>query len=133
MKPVRESVDNWLKLAEYDLAAAEAMLRSDRMLYVVFCCQQAVEKAFKALIARRLDEHPPRTHDLLLLARETNTDAAERFADLLTYLNQSALVVRYPLDLDEAVKSFPRASVEPLVPKVKEVIEWARSSLASAT
>ncbi len=41
-------VDNWLLLAEYDLATAQAMLQAKRLLYVGFMCQQAVEKILKA-------------------------------------------------------------------------------------
>ena len=37
-------VDNWLSLAEYDLATADAMLQTGRLLYVGFMCQQAIEK-----------------------------------------------------------------------------------------
>jgi len=37
----------WLDIAEYDLDTAEAMFLSGRWLYVVFMCQQAIEKLCK--------------------------------------------------------------------------------------
>ena len=40
----KQKYDYWEDIAEYDLVTAEAMLFSGRYLYVVFMCQQAVEK-----------------------------------------------------------------------------------------
>jgi hypothetical protein len=58
----------WAEQARYDLDTARAMLDAGRYLYVVFCCQQAVEKILKALIAQRSKELPPRIHQLVRLA-----------------------------------------------------------------
>ncbi|MBI4560024.1 MAG: HEPN domain-containing protein, partial [Candidatus Hydrogenedentes bacterium] len=58
----------WAEQAQYDLETARAMLASHRYHYVLFCCQQAIEKALKALIAEQTREMPPRIHNLLKLA-----------------------------------------------------------------
>lgn len=50
---------DWLEQGTYDLETARAMLASGRYLYVLFCCQQAVEKTLKALIVHRTGEFPP--------------------------------------------------------------------------
>ena len=42
----------WAERAQYDLDTADAMFKAGRYLYVLFCCQQAVEKALKAVIVR---------------------------------------------------------------------------------
>ena len=54
----------WVERARYDLETAKSMLEAGRYLYVLFCCQQAVEKAIKALIAERTNDMPPRIHNL---------------------------------------------------------------------
>lgn len=41
------TVQKWVEQARYDLETARAMLDSGRYVYVVFCCQQAVEKMIK--------------------------------------------------------------------------------------
>ena len=38
-----ETEQGWVDQAQYDLETAHAMLASGRYLYVLFCCQQAVE------------------------------------------------------------------------------------------
>lgn len=45
----KEKVEYWLDIADYDLETAKSMLTSGRYLYVVFMCQQAIEKLLKAL------------------------------------------------------------------------------------
>jgi HEPN domain-containing protein len=39
-----ELSQHWAKRAQYDLDTADAMFETGRYLYVLFCCQQAVEK-----------------------------------------------------------------------------------------
>ena len=43
-----ENVVQWVKRADYDLKTAFAMQDAARYLYVVFMCQQALEKILKA-------------------------------------------------------------------------------------
>jgi HEPN domain-containing protein len=63
-----ETERGWVDRARHDLDTARAMLSWGRYLYVVFCCQQAVEKARKAVIVRKTGALPPRIHNLLRLA-----------------------------------------------------------------
>lgn len=60
----QEKVEHWLDIAHYDLDTAEAMQNSDRYLYTVFMCQQAVEKLLKAIYIQQNGQEAPRTHTL---------------------------------------------------------------------
>ena len=42
------SVSYWVDIAEYDLKTAEAMLATERYLYVGFMCRQTIERFLKA-------------------------------------------------------------------------------------
>ena len=57
-----EKYTYWLDAAEYDLQSAEAMYASGRWVYVVFMCQQAIEKLLKDLYVLYLDDNVPRIH-----------------------------------------------------------------------
>ncbi len=48
MKPEAEY---WSDLSQYDLETAQAMLETNRLLYVGFMCHQSVEKILKAYFA----------------------------------------------------------------------------------
>ena len=41
----------WLERVDYDLETARAIYKAGRYLYVVFMCQQAIEKNIKAMLA----------------------------------------------------------------------------------
>ncbi|MBI4634940.1 MAG: HEPN domain-containing protein [Candidatus Rokubacteria bacterium] len=83
----------WIERAEYDLETAAAMVKTARYIYAVFMCQQAFEKAFKALLAYKGREVPP-IHNLRRLAEMTDAISAldpgdQRKLDFLSqyYLN----------------------------------------------
>lgn len=61
---INEKVEYWLELSNYDFETAEAMLNSQRFLYVGFMCHQAVEKMLKAVFVKKFEEIPPFTHSL---------------------------------------------------------------------
>ena len=44
-----EKFNYWKDIAQYDLDTAQAMFDAGRWLYVVFMCQQAIEKLCKGL------------------------------------------------------------------------------------
>jgi len=46
---MRKEIDNWWKQAEADLRSAGNRIKSEDYYLAVFSCQQAVEKALKAL------------------------------------------------------------------------------------
>ncbi len=63
----KEKVEYWLDIADYDLETAKSMLQSGRYLYVVFMCQQAIEKVIKALYVNTFDAEAPRSHNLAFI------------------------------------------------------------------
>jgi len=88
--------DEWLEQARYDLETARAMLAARRYLYVLFCCQQAVEKAIKSVIAARTGEMPPRLHSLISLAEKAQIQPDEAQSELLRRLTNYYIRSRYP-------------------------------------
>ena len=45
----------WLKIANYDLKTAEAMLKSKRYLYVGFMCNQSIKKILKGIYSDKFN------------------------------------------------------------------------------
>ena len=60
----KQKYSYWEDIAIYDLETAGAMLASKRYLYVVFMCQQSIEKLVKGLFVMFHDQEPPRTHNI---------------------------------------------------------------------
>jgi len=61
----------WMDRVNYDWETARAMHKSGRYLYVVFMCQQAIEKTLKAILAFQNKEIKP-IHNLSKLAELAN-------------------------------------------------------------
>jgi HEPN domain-containing protein len=56
------AVKIWLERVDYDFETARAMYKTGRYLYVVFMCQQAIEKTLKAILAFQGKEIKPIHH-----------------------------------------------------------------------
>ncbi len=95
----QEKYEYWLDAAQYDLATAEAMLNSGRWLYVVFMCQQAIEKLVKGLYVLYVDDNVPRTHNIRVLIEKFETklpeSVKEEYCDLFDDLTVHYLNGRY--------------------------------------
>jgi len=60
--PTGKDVKSWVDASRYDLETARALLGARRYLYVLFMCQQSLEKVLKAHVMTRTMEFPPRIH-----------------------------------------------------------------------
>ena len=87
----KDKVDYWIDIADYDLKTAKSMLDSGRYLYVLFMCQQALEKIIKSLYVNKFDELPLNIKNiledyLLELSKEIKISSAFIFG---SYANNS--------------------------------------------
>mgnify|MGYP000545818622 FL=1 len=48
MKNIKEKVNYWLELAEYDISTVKSLFRSKKFLYFAFLCHLTIEKSLKA-------------------------------------------------------------------------------------
>jgi len=100
MRPeLAAEVDEWVRKAETDLGAAEALLRGPRRFPAVaaFLCQQAAEKMLKAFLTRK-ETRFALIHDLRRLC-ELCAESEPAFATLreaAASLTPYAVAVRYP-------------------------------------
>ena len=77
----QEKYEYWLDIAQYDLDTAETMLKGGRWLYVVFMCQQAVEKLVKGLYVLYVDDNVPKTHNIRILVEKFENHLPEEVTD----------------------------------------------------
>ena len=92
-----ELAKNWLAQAERDLDAARYLLAGARYDAACFACQQAAEKALKAILIW-LDGDRPRTHQIGALLAEVTThrnDAPATLGDIAA-LDPYYVTTRYP-------------------------------------
>jgi HEPN domain-containing protein len=125
------AVSYWIDIADYDLATAEAMLSTERYLYVGFMCHQTIEKLLKAYYVRVINDTPPYTHNLSRLASLSSIypELSESQKDLLDMLEPLNVETRYPTQKDMILKSLTREKCEALIGMTKELSEWITRQL----
>jgi len=124
-----ETVRAWFERAQYDLETARAMLDSGRYFYVVFCCQQAVEKALKAIIISKTGQLPPRIHSLPRLAELAGVEMDESRLDLMARLSAFYFQSRYPAKTELSQGPAGQAHAQTALNKTEETVKWLLSIL----
>jgi len=116
----------WIELSEYDLETAEAMLKSNRYLYVGFMAYQAIEKILKGCFVRLQQESPPRFHNLTRLARKSGIyeHLSENQKDFIDTLEPLNIETRYPTDKDLLLKSLTEPRCIELLQHTRELHTW---------
>lgn len=126
-----ERIQYWVEVAEYDLETADAMLRTDRLLYVGFMCHLATEKMLKAHVAKATQQMPPKTHNLPRLADLAGLLAglSEVQKDFIALLNPLNVESRYPEYIKDLTNRFTREHAEDTLRQTKEFVAWLRNQL----
>jgi len=130
MQPAPE---RWWAYAERDLDTAQALLGTERWEAVSFHAQQAVDKAFKAILVQRGEESPPRIHDLVILGRRVG--APLTLEPDLNELTRAYVLTRYP---DAVVEPEAPGDIDQPMAKhhfrvAEEVLQWAKRKLSTAS
>jgi len=122
-------VERWVEQARYDLDTAHAMFKSSRYLYVLFCCQQAVEKTIKAIIAKQSNEFPPRIHALIRLAEVAALELTEEQAQLLRELSNYYIQTRYPEEIPALSAKISESQTSLILEQTEELMKWLLSMI----
>jgi HEPN domain-containing protein len=116
--------EQWAQQARYDFDTARAMLDSGRYLYVLFCCQQAVEKMLKAVIAERSGQCPPRLHNLLRLAEHGGVDLGQSQTALMEDLSRYYVQSRYPEEIPVLSRGVDGQKCVHVLDQTEDVLQW---------
>ena len=124
---MQQDVKYWVDLSKYDIDTAKAMLESGRYLYVLFTCQQSVEKMLKALIVKNTKSFPPKIHDLVKLLKIALIDIETEQKQFLAKLNYYYLETRYPRELSEISKQIKKETAVDFYNNTKKILKWLKS------
>jgi len=115
----------WLERVDYDLETARAMYKAGRYLYVVFMCQQAVEKNIKALLALQEKEIKP-IHHLSKLAELAGIiqEFDEETLTLIESLSAYYLNARYKETISTLTKAIGKNEAKDCLAESQQVITW---------
>lgn len=101
-----EHIEYWQKLAKADLTFAKELQRSGENLhYCLFFGHLSLERLFKALIVAKTRQTPPKTHDLIKLARTARLQLTQEQKERLDEFNSFNLEASNHGDFQLAGKS----------------------------
>ena len=128
---MNERANYWLELSDYDIITAQAILETQRLLYVGFMCHQAIEKILKAYCSEKTNEQPPYTHNLTRLAEisgisQLPSPGQFELIDTLEPLNIEA---RYPSYKERLLKSLTKSRCDELITQTKQLQKWIKMKL----
>lgn len=125
----KKKIEFWLDIADYDIQTAKAMQKSRRYLYVVFMCQQALEKIIKALYIDTFNEEPPRSHNLSFIFKKLSVEITEERLNLLNKLSAFYITNRYPEYKQMLSTLLDKNQTREYFTKTEEVYKWLKSLL----
>lgn len=121
--------DKWLAQAVYDFDTAKEMHKVERYLYVLFCCQQSVEKALKGVIVHRTKTFPQKSHNLLQLSKDAGIEWGDDDLLFIRELNSCYIVSRYPEDLRHIEEKATNEVAMETLQYTERILSWLRSTL----
>ena len=127
---IEEHIQYWVESAEHDLESAESLYLSGKYDWSLFIGHLVLEKVLKGLYVRdNQNQLPPKTHNLVKLAENTNIvlNAEQKF--FLDEVNDFNLEVRYPEYMREFYKKCTKDFAESYFIRIKEMFQWIKSQL----
>lgn len=124
---MREEARRWLAQAEHDLKTAKVLLQNDVYDFSAFAAFQCAEKALKAAYVHVKNELPPKTHELMALAKAVGADETIEAA---RELNPHFVQSRYP-DAANGVpfETYSRHIARRCVARAEKVFEWVKKKI----
>lgn len=129
MKLYMANDNYWLKIANYDLKTAEAMLKSKRYLYVGFMCNQSIEKILKGIYSDKFNQLPPRIHNLARLLKlvELGNDIPKDLLEILNELNPLNIAARYPDQQLDIIKELDFHYSSKILEDTRRLFKWLKT------
>jgi len=118
--------EEWYFQSDYDLETAEYMLKSKRNIYCIFMCHLSLEKALKGLYIKRINETPPKLHNLIYFINKLDLVLAENDLLFMVKINNLSITTRYPEDLRKMITVFSTEQVSEILEQTKSVQQWIR-------
>jgi HEPN domain-containing protein len=124
-------VEYWLDLADEDLETTKWLYSGKRLLHTAYFCHQVCEKTLKAAVADTTDDIPPKTHDLVKLAKLCSF-FSEFTVEQQTFLDEIAqyqIEARYPEHKQKMDEKLTDEYCNKILKKSEEFLCWIKNRL----
>jgi len=129
---MNERTTNWLEEANWDLENARILFENDRFNTVVFHCQQAAEKAVKALLYHnKISGWGHSIHSLLEKYKDLKNANFEDIERIALSLDKHYITTRHPDALPNIApqKAYNRQEAELAINQAKKIINFVNKKI----
>ena len=119
--------EEWFFQSDYDLETANYMMQSGRNVYCIFMCHLSLEKALKGLFIKRLNQFPPKIHNLMYFVERLALEPENTHLDFLIWMTTQGITTRYVEDLRGMITLYPREHTNDLYQQTKTIQQWIKS------
>ena len=129
---MNERTTRWLEEANWDLENAKILFKNDRFNTVVFHCQQAAEKAVKALLFHnKINGWGHSIHSLLEKYKEIKKVKFEDIERTALSLDKHYITTRYPDALPNIAphKAYNRHEAELAITQATNIINFVNKEI----
>ncbi len=122
----QELIDFWKSTSDKDFITMMNLLKSKDYHWSLFMGHLVIEKILKAIYLKNTkdENQPPRTHDLLLLAKRAKIDPSENQQDLFDMITTFNISARYPDYKHSFYKKCTSSYTKERIDEIKELREW---------
>jgi HEPN domain-containing protein len=125
-----ELINYWRSTSDKDFITMMNLYNSKDYHWSLFIGHLVIEKLLKAIYIKNAykdSNQPPRTHDLLLLAKRANIDLSEKQQDILDMITTFNISVRYPDYKQRFYKKCTSEYTGERIDEIKELRVWLMS------
>ncbi len=90
-------------------------------------CHLAIEKALKGLYLHKLQEAPPKTHNLPYLLNRIGLRPDDDRSKVIARLNEANIATRYPNDIDPLQSEYTPHIAGQTLAGTKEILKWIKA------
>ncbi len=129
---IEAHIQHWLDSADHDWDTAEHLFATEKYDWCLFIGHLVLEKILKAHFVQDNDNRlPPKTHNLIKLAENTQLDITEEQKILLDEINDFNLEARYPQFKNEFYKKCTKEFSEYYFKQIAGMATWLKSRITS--
>lgn len=122
-----KQVAYWIAGSDDALGTAELLINGGRYNFGLFFLHLTLEKALKAIVAKRTGDIPPKTHDLLLLARRAELVPPSDVFAVLGEFQVYCMAGRYP---DTEPVTVDNALAQRELARARKAYQWLHQQLS---
>ncbi len=93
------------------------------------CVTLLLKKLLRGLYQFRLNEVPPKVHNLIYLVEKIGLSPSEKLYNAIFELNRVSIPTRYPDDLTKMISEYKKKNTLEIINNSKEVLKWLKNQL----